>query len=318
MTATDLPRGLVVEASDGPNPWTHLGLPDAGPHFSFVLVSDRTGGARPGVFERGLAVTDLLAPAFAVQLGDLIEGYSDEADTIEEEWAEIDRLFEGMRTPVFHTPGNHDVSSPYQREVWQRRYGRLFFHFRYHDALFCILDTQDDPAAPDPHVARDVDAFLALVRRDPRRARLGLGGDAAWNGLQPASLGEEQLAYFEDVLARHADARWTFVIMHMPLWQGDHPAWARLRAALGPRRYHAFAGHVHNYRHEHLGGNAHIRLGPTGGLWVLGGPEGNFDHVTLVTVTGDGPVVANILLEGVRDVDGEAILPVATRSVPVF
>ncbi|HEY5845243.1 MAG TPA: hypothetical protein VIT42_00485, partial [Microlunatus sp.] len=65
-------------------------------------------------------------------------------------------------------------------------------------------------------------------------------------------------------------------------------------------------------------GRSHIRLGPTGGLWVLGGPEGNFDHVTQVTLTHDGPVLANILLEGVRDIDGQPLSPVATRSVPIF
>ncbi|MER7276215.1 hypothetical protein ABT369_17335 [Dactylosporangium sp. NPDC000244] len=105
--------------------------------------------------------------------------------------------------------------------------------------------------------------------------------------------------------------------MHMPLWQGNHPAWARIRAALGDRPYHAFAGHVHNYKHQHIDGNSHVRLGPTGGLWVLGGPDGNFDHVTQVTVTDNGPIVANILLDGVRDIDGEPILPVATRSIPI-
>ena len=72
----------------------------------------------------------------------------------------------------------------------------------------------------------------------------------------------------------------------------------------GRRPDSAFAGHVHNYRHSPIDGRSHIRLGPTGGLWLLGGPEGNFDHVTQVTLTDDGPVLANILLEGVRDIDG--------------
>jgi hypothetical protein len=40
-----------------------------------VLLADRTAGAQPGVFQRGLAVTDLLAPSFAILVGDLVEGY---------------------------------------------------------------------------------------------------------------------------------------------------------------------------------------------------------------------------------------------------
>ncbi len=35
-------------------------------------------------------------------------------------------------------------------------------------------------------------------------------------------------------------------------------------------------------------------------------------------MTDDGPVPANILPEGVRDIDGQPLSPAATRSVPVF
>ena len=285
-------------------------------HVSFVLISDRTGGARPGVFERGLATTDLLAPSFAIQLGDLIEGYSHDLAEIERQWSEIDRMFAEIRTPTFYVPGNHDVANPLQQKVWQERYGPTYSHFRRGDALFCLLDTQDPPADyAEPTVMDDLDHASGWT---PRRARIEVEQQQDWNDTQPATVGDEQLDYWEDVLRDHRDARWSFVCMHMPLWQGRHPAWVRLRRMLGERPYSAFAGHVHNYRHSPIDGRSHIRLGPTGGLWVLGGPEGNFDHVTQVTLTDDGPVLANILLEGVRDIDGQPLSPVATRSVPIF
>ena len=313
-----IPSGLRLDVHDGPNPWTNLDLPKSGEHFSFVLISDRTGGARPGVFERGLATTDLLAPSFAIQLGDMIEGYSDDLAEIDEQWSEIDGMFSGMQTSVFHTPGNHDVSTPMMEKMWQQRYGRLYFHFRYNDALFLVLDTQDTPDVITPEMLAGVADFEKMGRLHPREMRIAVANMLDWDGTQPAKMGEEQLTYFEDVLRTNQDVRWTFINMHMPLWQGNHPAWTRLKAALGGRNYHAFAGHVHNYKHEHIDGNSHVRLGPTGGLWVLGGPEGNFDHVTQVTVTDRGPVVANILLDGIRDIDGQPILPLATRSVPIF
>ena len=57
----------------------------------------------------------------------------------------------------------------------------------------------------------------------------------------------------------------------------------------GARPYSALAGHVHNYKATHEGANQHIWLGPTGGLSVLEESQGNFHHVTQVTVTKNGP-----------------------------
>lgn len=283
----------------------------------FVLVSDRTGGARPGVFERGLAVTDLLAPDFAVQLGDLIEGYSHSRDEIERQWHEIDQVIAATRTRLVRVPGNHDVSNPTQQRIWRERYGPTFFSWRDGDVLFCVLDTQDPPAEYADPLLAGLESRPTRIPA-PHQARRDLERLHDWNGTQPANLSEAQLEHLEQALLTHRDVRWTFLCMHMPLWQGDHPAWRRIRRSLGHRPYSAFAGHVHNYRHQRVQGMSHIRLGPTGGSWVLPGPDGNFDHVTLVTLTDAGPVFANLLLEGVRDEDGEALSPVATRSVPIF
>lgn len=123
----------------------------------------------------------------------------------------------------------------------------------------------------------------------------------------PAALSDEQLAYFEDVLAEHTDAEWTVVCMHMPAWQSDgSPALDRLRHALDTRPYTMFAGHVHNYRREVIDGRDHVRLGPSGAAWVKSGDEGNFDHVSLVHVGPDGLRVTNVLLDGVLGVEGGA------------
>lgn len=73
----------------------------------------------------------------------------------------------------------------------------------------------------------------------------------------------------------------------------------RIRHARGARPYAAFGGHVHNYRRTVIGGREHIRLGPTGGAWVVGGNEGSFDHLAWVTMTDEDLTIANIVLEGV-------------------
>jgi serine/threonine-protein phosphatase CPPED1 len=307
VSASERSPDLVIDVHARANPWTALPARSGGERFSFVLIPDRTGNARPGVFERALAVTDLLAPSFAIQMGDLIEGYAPDTSELERQWAEIDELLAGLRTAMFHVPGNHDIATPASLEIWRRRYGRTYFHFRSRDVLFVILNTQEVPQELTAGMLEQRAEVGRLLQADPARARARVERLYDWDGTPPASVTEEQLASIERVLTDHRDARFTVLCMHQPLWQGEHQAWPRIQRALGDRSYTAFAGHIHNYRRETHRGNSHIRLGPAGGLWVLPGPDGNFDHVTHVTVTESGPVICNVLLDGVRDIDGQPL-----------
>ena len=42
---------LAIDISGRANPWTHLHLNNDPDNFQFAIVADRTGEARPGVFE---------------------------------------------------------------------------------------------------------------------------------------------------------------------------------------------------------------------------------------------------------------------------
>ncbi len=309
---------LQVDQVAERNPWTSADVDAVKDRFSFVVISDRTGLAQPGVFQRGLAVTDLLAPSFAVQIGDMIEGYVTDAEELETQWSEIDEMLSELRTPLFHVPGNHDVSNDVQRDKWLERYGRLYYHFRLGKYLFLVIDTQDPPETIGDDLIGAMHEVNRLMQLDPARLRPTVASALDWEGTQPALVTDKQLTYFDRVLAAHEDAPWIFLFMHMPLWQGEHPAWARLRAALGDRPYSAFAGHVHNYKATRDGPSTQVRLGPTGGLWVLEGPQGNFHHVTQVTVTSRGPVIANVTLDGVRGFDGKPVRSVATTDAGVM
>ncbi len=65
-----------------------------------------------------------------------------------------------------------------------------------------------------------------------------------------------------------------------------------------------FAGHIHRYTEYTRRGRQYIVLGTTGGVGGDGGiGVGEFDHVTQVTMTPEGPRVANLLLEGIQPVD---------------
>lgn len=289
---------------------------------SFVLISDRTGQPRPGVFERAVTVTNLLRPQFAIQLGDLIEGYTDDPDEVGRQWDDVETMLAPLAVPLLRVPGNHDISNTVMADVWARRYGPRYRAVVHGEALFLVLDTQDPPPTMEEFAERLALIGDRLIRlreiaaTDPEEAVRVVNTLTDWEGTMPATLSEDQVAWAEEVLAEHRDVRWTFLSMHMPFWQGEgHAAFTRIRRALGDRPYTAFAGHVHNYRRTVIDGRDHIRLGPSGGLWVRPGEAGNWDHVTLVTLTDRGPVIANVLLEGVLGVEGGVFEP--SRRLPL-
>lgn len=303
-------------------PWSRMELlARSSSDFTFALMSDRTGLARPGVFEHAIEVVNSLHPDFVIQIGDLIEGYTTDEGVLAAQWKELDDLLGALERPMFRVVGNHDVSNELMRQEWLRRHGLLHYYFRYADVLFLVLDTSDPPQLPG-EVAGDLTPerlaeLHALRDSDPEAVRREFEALADWDSTVPADISDEQLAYFERVLAEHADVRWTFVCMHIPAWQGDgHPGLDRLYAALGGRPFTVIAGHIHNYQRRVIHGRDHIRLGPTGGAWVLGGSEGNFDHVTLVRMTDTGPRIANLVLDGVLGIDGGSYPPPATGHRP--
>src|SRR5262249_46020395 len=108
--------------------------------------------------------------------------------------------------------------------------------------------------------------------------------------------------FIERALAEHRDARWTVLMLHQPFWDtpGEHADWDRVEAWLGDRPCTVLAGHFHNYMQQIRNGHEYITLGVTGGGSALRGIDrGEFDHVMLVSMRAAGPVVANLMLDGV-------------------
>ncbi len=266
----DNPLQIRVETT---NPWTTLALNNEKRNFQFAIVTDRTGGHRPGVFAAAVKKINLMQPEFVISVGDLIEGYSEDNGQWALEWAEFQSKLQQLQMPFFYVPGNHDLSNRLMAENWKRKFGRTYFDFRYHDVLFLALDSEDPPAS------------------------------------EPFAFGPEQQAWLADVLRRHEDVRWTFVFMHKPAWvfaDADHEktGWNNVERALGNRKYTVFAGHVHNYAKFVRNGRDHIMLATTGGDSKLRGKaEGEFDQIVWVTMKESEPVIANLLLDGIEDKD---------------
>ena len=280
---------LQVPELAGATPWTDLEVEDAADDFHFLIVSDRTCCARPGVFHSAMPKANLLSPAFIVSVGDLIEGYTENQSQLDREWDEIESFVGELDAPFFYTPGNHDMNNAVMAEEWQRRFGPSYYHFLYKDVLFVVLNSElfgmvGQPQTPVPGPWKQAD----------------------------------QMSFIKSVLAQHPNPRWTIVLLHQPLWtyQKVNPDWLQVESLLGERDYTVFAGHFHQYSRVMRNDRNFITLATTGGGSGLRGPVfGEFDHVAWITMRDDGPRIANVLLDGIygEDVSNPDLLSVLTE-----
>ena len=262
-------------------PWTHLNFLNDPEQFQFAIVSDRTGSPRTGVFEDAVRKLNWLRPEFVMSVGDLIQGTSANGDTNAAEWDEFIGWVDELEMPFFFLAGNHDIQAkwiegrvPYEvmRSQWEERFGTTYYYYKYKGALFVALFSNDG-----------IERYIS----------------------------PEQVSYFKGVLADNKDARWTFVFLHHPLWASPHDSnFHEIEGLLQDREYTVFAGHQHMYRHFERKDRNYYVLATTGGGSPLRGNEfGEFDHVTWVTMTNEGPVLANIRLDGILpdDVAGDDV-----------
>lgn len=67
----------------------------------FAVIGDRTGLARPGVFEQAIKQVNWLQPEFLINVGDLLEGYTSDIATLADEWAHIEGAVNQLSVPFF-------------------------------------------------------------------------------------------------------------------------------------------------------------------------------------------------------------------------
>jgi len=261
---------IIIESIEGATPFTNLNVNNGAENFQFAIVSDRTGGHRPGIFLDGIRKLNLLQPEFVMSVGDLIEGYTTDKAEIDRQWNEFNGFIDELSVPFFYVPGNHDYTNEVLAEEWKERFGKDYYHFQYNDVLFLCLNSEDN------------------VR-----------------GAGKGTIDDEQYEYIKQTLEENANAKWTLVFMHQPLWdQEDSKRWADVEKLLTDREHSVFVGHRHRYvKYERNNGNYYI-LATTGGGSPLRGPElGEFDHVVWITMTDEGPIIANLALDGIWSED---------------
>lgn len=249
-------------SAENPHPWNHLEFKNNPENFQFAIVSDRSGGIRPGIFEDAVEKLNLLQPEFVMSVGDLIDGYLEDTTKLIAQWEEFDSLLLPLEMPFFYLPGNHDISNPVMRQLWEKRNGPRYYHFIYRNTLFITMDTNDG---------------------------------------EGVVVGDEQVAYVNEVLERHPDVRWTFLFMHHPIWAYvPESGFSKIEEKLKGRKYTVFAGHTHQYMYSERQDANYFVLASTGGGSQLRGPKfGEFDHVTWVSMTPEAPRIVNLALKGI-------------------
>ena len=230
--------------------------------FSFVVIGDKTGGGYENwpIFDKAIEEVNRLRPAFAIMVGDLIQGYHSDTVKAAAEWEEFWSHAGKLEVPFFAFPGNHDVTTPELMDYWGRHIGPYYYSFDYLGAHFLVLNTEQERFS------------------------------GVWG------FGDAQMRFALDDIARNAGARHTFILMHKPGWLNElyTAEWARIEAALGDRDYTVFAGHRHNLSYEVHNGRRHFVVGPTGaGTRESAVRElGAFHHFTWVTVEDDSVHIA--------------------------
>jgi len=253
----------------GADPFTRLDRSRGPAEFRFAVVSDRTGGHRPKIFSQSMERINLMQPDFVMSVGDLIEGYTEKQEVIDEQWREFQGYVSTLEMPFFYVPGNHDITNKTMAADYGKRFGKAYYSFRLGSALFLGLSSEDPPGA--------------------------------------GSIGENQLEMIRKALEDNASASWTFVFLHKPLWVidgGRSNGWAKVEELLKGRNYTVFCGHEHRYQKFIRQGMAYYQLATTGGGSRLRGIEyGEFDQIVWVTMTQKGPQIANVLVEGILPED---------------
>ena len=151
--------------------------------FRFSILGDRTGGHHPGIYPRIWREVDLLAPDFAINVGDSIEGYIKDPKLLAQEanrqWDEVMGTYAHYKEiPMLWTPGNHDIWNAEAQKVYRERTGcEPSYVYKHQSALFIVLD------------------------------------NSRTEDLSPA-----QYQYLEEQLKANPDARPKFVIFHRPFW----------------------------------------------------------------------------------------------------
>jgi len=201
--------------------------------FHFVIFGDRTGDHVDEYYDGIVAEATRLQPDMAITVGDHIEGYTEDAATLTQEWDEYFGIVGPLPCPLYLTPGNHDITTDGQLPAWKERVGRdPSYSFDHEGVHVVVLDTS---------------------RWETSDEWLAKSGYKEW---------------LEKDLAANAQAPLTLVFYHKPYWfdtlgSGKPDGMHEIFKAYGVDA--VFCGHTHIYATAQYDGINYTMVGTSGG-----------------------------------------------------
>jgi predicted phosphodiesterase len=237
--------------------------------YRFAVLGDRTGSHQPGVFPQAVEEVNRLNPDIVLNVGDMIEGYSTDTTTLNQQWDEFMEIISKLSAPYYLIPGNHDITYDQAEPVFKKRVRQPYYSFDFQNTHFIMLDVSRIENSED--------------------------------------FPEEQKAWLIDDLKNNQEKQNIFVFFHKPLWfkaiefkQNDpmHEIFKEYGVDA------VFSGHYHNYFTGERDGIRYICLGSSGGAMEMESADlGFFYQYLWCTVKGDKLDVALIKLGGVLERD---------------
>ncbi len=227
----------------------------AGSDFRFIIIGDRTGGAVGNIFEEIVAEVNLLKPDFVINIGDLIEGYTEDTIVMVRQWDSILATIKILPCPFYFVPGNHDIQNEKDREIFKAKTNfNRYYSFNYENTHFVILD------------------------------------NTMLEWLFPQEIDREQLEWLKKDLEANKNVENIFVFFHVPTWfysfENNTPDSLVELFQKYPVKV-VFSGHRHTYTYLKKGDIQFINVGSSGGgMETNEFVRGDFYHYLLVTING--------------------------------
>lgn len=232
----------------------------AAEEFRFAIIGDRTGTADQKVFQEVINEMSRHQADFAINIGDLIEGYTPDSVVVEAQWDTVLATLEAFKCPVHFVAGNHDIFDEQSARIYERRTGhKPYYSFDHQNAHFIVLSN----AVPE-----------------------------TWE-----DVGREQLSWLKEDLEKHKAAQPTFCFFHKPFWfeafqKKEEDSVHDILKAHGVDC--VLSGHYHQFCRTSWDGVTYVLIGSSGGAKGNNKAAGYLYGYAMVTVE-DGDVGVTML-----------------------
>jgi len=226
--------------------------------YSFFIAGHTSGyrwvnnkGLHPP-FEKKFDLINERKCDFGVLLGDIV------FESTDKDWAEVDSVLHYLNCTTYYAVGNHDIVN---RQVFEARYGKTYYHFTLNQDLFIVLDPNLD----------------------------------SWN------ISGEQLVFLKEVLEENANTnRNIFVFFHQLLWWSNDNKYNKIRVNSFDKRADKinFWSEIEPMFNQ-LPQKVYMFAGDIGAHWAEDFMYDSYDNITFVatgmgSVEGDSFVFINV------------------------